>query len=240
MTKKTSKISPQTVRIFLLTPVVLLLLFAAYLSFRWALADVLSIQVRYQLGKAQTVGQSLDAKQWRVTHNLLEKTLWLHPDYSGYLELAEFFYQTASDQPAALMNELGWHDNRENALNFNRRALLARPSWPYFWDELIKNKVNLKQFDSELTGAMKRAINLGPWEESVQYDVAFTGLDQWDSLDMVAQQWAILALDKTLIMQSDPKPLVKQMLAQANIGKLCRSITEMPKNDLKILPKYCK
>lgn len=240
MTKKTSKFPTLAVRLCLLTPIVLLLLFAAYLSFRWALADVLAVQTRYQLNTALMVGQSLDARQWRLTRDLLEKTLWLHPDYSGYLELAELFYQVAASQPAVLLDELGWHDNQEKALDYARRALLIRPSWPYFWDELILSKVALKQFDSELTGAMERAVTLGPWEESVQYDVAFTGLDQWDNLEMVARQSAILALDKTLIMQRDPQPLIKQMLAHANIGKLCHSITVMPNNNLKMLAQYCK
>ena len=74
----------------------------------------------------------------------------------------------------------------------------------------------------------------------MQYDVAFKGLDQCDNLEMSARQWIILALDKTINMQSDPQPLLKQILAHANIGKLCLSVNEMPKIDLKMLDKYCK
>lgn len=240
MIKKTNKLLPLAVRIWTLVPVVILLLFASYLSFRWALADVLSTQVWHQLEKAQTTGQSLDAKHWTLSRTWLEKTLWLHPDYSGHLELAEFFYQVAGDQPTELLDELGWHDNHEKALDYARRALLIRPTWPYLWDELILNKVILNQFDNELTGAIERAVTLGPWEKSVQYDVAFTGLDYWDDLEIAARQWIMLAMNRTLFLQRDQQPLLKQILTHANFEKLCLSATEMPEDNVKMLANYCK
>jgi hypothetical protein len=215
-------------------------LFAAYLSFRWALADALSLQIEYQLSKAKSAKHSLNVKQWGLTQNLLEKVLWLHPDYSENLELAESFYETARKQQTAILQELGWQDTQQKALDYNRRALLISPAWPDYWDKLIKNKVSLKQFDSELAGAMERAVNLGPWEILVQYDVAFIGLEHWDNLDKEAQKWVILALDKTLILQNNQKPKIKQMLAHTNLAKLCHSIPDMPKTDLKILPQYCR
>jgi hypothetical protein len=83
MEKTTIKCSFLAIRLILFTPVLLLLLFGAYLSFRWALADVLVTQVRHQLEKTQIEGQSLDAKQWRLTRNWLDPTLRLHADYSA-------------------------------------------------------------------------------------------------------------------------------------------------------------
>jgi hypothetical protein len=156
------------------------------------------------------------------------------------LELAVFFYQVAASRPKALLDELDWRDSQQQALEYARSALLKRPAWPYLWNELFQSKIKLKQFDNELTGAMERAVTLGPWEQSVQYDVAFTGLDNWDKLEMAARKWVIMALNKTIIMQPDPQPLVKEILAHANIGKLCLSVNEMPEYEMKMLAKYCK
>jgi hypothetical protein len=229
----------QAAKKLFLTPLILILLLAAYLSVRWAIADIFETQIRYQLGKAQTDGQTLDAQQWRLTHNMLQHTLKLHPDYSGYLELAEFFYQVAASRPQALIDELDWHDNQQQALEYARRALLKRPTWPYFWDKLFQSKINLKQFDNELTGAMERAATLGPWEYGVQYDIAFTGLDYWDNLPATAQQTIVKAMEQTLAMRKYPKSLYKDMQEQANIGKLCQRASE-PDQSLEMLGQFCQ
>jgi tetratricopeptide (TPR) repeat protein len=240
MTKKTNHFSLPAAKHTLLIPVVLLLLWSAYLCFRWALADVLAEQVWHRLDKNQIATNSLNAEQWRKSRNWLEDSLQLHPNYSGNLELAEFFYITAANQPAELQDELGWHDNYEQALNYTRRALTIKPTWPFLWSELVLIKVNLQQFDSELTGAIERAVNLGPWEKSVQYDVALTGLDYWDNLEIAAHKWITMAMDKTLIMQKNPKLLLDDVFAHPNIDKLCISANEMPENNLKMLARYCK
>lgn len=212
----------------------LILLFAAYLSFRWALADILSVQARHQLGKAQTVDQTFNHEQWRLTEDLLATTLELHPDYSGYLEIAEMFYLVASDQPPELLDELGWSDSRQQALDSARRMALIRPSWPYFWNELVRNKVALDQYDNELAGAMERAVTLGPWEEPVQSEIAFTGLDHWQQLPNEARPWVLQALDKILDLRNDPKDLILEIQAHPNFDKLCLSVK------LKTPPRYCQ
>lgn len=241
MTKKANHFSSlPAARHILLISVILLLLWSAYLCFRWALADVLAEQVWHQLDKSQTAGHELDAAQWRQARSWLEDALELHPNYSGNLELAELFFFTAANQPAELHDELSWHDNYEQALNYTRQALMIKPTWPFLWNELVLIKVSLQQFDSELTGAIERAVNLGPWEKSVQYDIAFTGLDYWDNLEIAAHQWITMAMDKTLIMQKNPKLLLDDVFAHPNIGKLCISANEMSENNLKMLARYCK
>jgi hypothetical protein len=220
--------------------VAVLLFYAAYLSFRWAVADILSIQIRHQLHKAQFVNQPLDAKQWRLTRSLLEKVLWLYPENSDYLELAAFFYQVSADQSPELLNELGWHDSQENALRIVRRTLLLRPSWPYLWDDLIVNKIALQQFDRELTRAFERAVTLGPWEDAVQYDVAFMGLGSWHDLDISVQRLVVGALDRILVMQRDPRKLVKEIRGHPNYAQVCRSLNETSDMDLNTLVEVCK
>jgi hypothetical protein len=213
-------------------------LLAAYTSIRWAIADILETQIRYQLGKAQIT--DLSSRQWRLADNMLQNALQLHPDYSGTLELAVFFHKMAASRPQALLNELGWQDSQQQALEYARRALLKRPSWPYLWDDFIQGKIKLEQFDDELIDAMERAVTLGPWEESVQEDVAFYGLDNWESLPPAAQQIVLNAMEQTLSMQKDPKSLYQDMQESANIGKLCRMLTPESELALNMLKEFCQ
>ncbi len=230
----------QAAKKFFLTSLIVFSLLAAYLSVRWAIADILETQIRYQLGKAQTVGQTLDARQWRLTHDMLENALKLHPDYSGHLELAVLFYQVAASRSKALLDELDWHDSQQQTLKYARNALLKRPTWPYLWDDLFQSKIKLKQFDNELTGAMERAVTLGSWEESVQYDIAFDGLDHWENLPVEAQQTVLNAMEQTLTMQQDPKPLYKDMVEYASIGKLCQRVNLAPEHLFTMLKQFCQ
>ncbi|WP_157385824.1 hypothetical protein [Methylosarcina fibrata] len=240
MIKASHKFSWPAVRRYLLVTLALLLIGLAYLSFRWALADVLAQQVWHQLDKSQMPGHELDAAQWQQTRDWLEDSVRLHPNYSANLELAEIFYLSAGNQPAGLQDELGWHDSNELALSYTRRALMIKPTWPYLWNDLFLIKVALRQFDRELTNGIERAVTLGPWEKSVQYDIALTGLDYWDNLEPAAHQWVAIAMDKALVMQKNPQPLADDILVHPNIGKLCMSVNEMPENNLKMLARYCK
>ncbi|MDD5461451.1 MAG: hypothetical protein PHG00_07440 [Methylococcales bacterium] len=224
-------------KLFLVSLIALCLL-AAYTSIRWAIANILETQIRHQLGKAHTTG--LSSRQWRLTHDMLQNTLQLHPDYSGTLELAVFFHKMAASRPQALLDELGWHDNQQQALEYARSALLKRPSWPYLWDDFIQGKIKLKQFDEELTDAMERAVTLGPWEESVQEDVAFYGLDNLENLPPAAQQIVLNAMEQTLSMQKDKKSLYQDIQESANNGKLCQTLTPESELALGMLKKYCQ
>lgn len=230
----------QAAKKLFLTSLIVFFFLAAYISVRWAIADILETQVRYQLDKAQTGGQSFDARQWRLTHGMLQKALNLHPDYSGYLELAVFFYQVAATRPQELLDELGWHDSQQQALKYARRALLKKPSWPYLWDDLFLSKIRLEQIDNELTGAMERAVTLGPWEEPVQYDIAFDGLDEWENLTAAAQQTVLKAMEQILSMQKNPKSLYEDMEEYDNIVELCHRGNQAPAPASSLLKQYCQ
>jgi hypothetical protein len=230
----------QALKKLLITLLIVLFLLAAYLSVRWAIADILETQIRYQLGKAQTDGQTLDARQWRLTYDMLQTVLKLHPDYSSHLELAVIFYQEAANLPQALLDELGWHDSQEKSLEYARCALLKRPTWPYLWDELFQSKIILNQFDNESTSAMEHAVKLGPWELDVQYDIASTGLDFWHDLPAAAQQTIINAMEQTLTIQQNSELLHKDMQENDNIGKLCQQVNSEPAHRLNMLKQYCQ
>ena len=222
-------------------PLVLVILFYfSYLSLRWAIADVLSIQVRHQLGVAQTVGRSLDVKKWTLTHSLLEKVLWLRPDYSGSLELAEFFYDIASNQDKKLLTQLNWKDTREKSLGFARQALLLRPTSSFLWIRLASNKLALKQFDNELSDAIERAATLSPWDSGVQYEISLMGLDFWDQLEPKTHRLLLQAADKILLIDIDSGYFAKELMRHANIGKLCETAKTTSGFKPDRLNKFCE
>lgn len=69
------------------------------------------------------------------------------------------------------------------ALVYFRKAAAVRPTSPYTWANILLAKYRLNQVDDEFFGAMRHALDFGPWEPAVQLIVADTGLGAWDRLD---------------------------------------------------------
>ena len=240
MDKQSNNPSLNVIRVIVFLPVLLMLIYAAYLCFRWAWADVLLTQVRFQMEKVTIEQQPLDAEQWALSRHWLEKSLSLHQDFSDNLEMAAFFYNVAASQPEALVDELGWHDSAEKSLYYSRRALRLRPSWPYLWVELILSKLALEQFDDELTGALERALTLGPWEGPVLEDIAFSGLEYWDELNTDARKSIYAALDKTFIIQNNKGEVVKELKDHENFAQFCTDFQKEPVFNLKLVSQNCQ
>lgn len=205
---------------------ILLLSILLYTSACWAFADILETQIRHQLGKAQTVGKSLTASEWRLTRKMLDMGLELHPNYSGNWILAAFFHQIAGNRPKEMLQELDWKDDQLQAVHYSRLTALNRPSSSYVWDELISNKLRLKQFDTELSGAMKRATELGLWENNVQYHLAILGLDFWEQLKLDDQMTVLSAMEQILSIQNDSPRLQERMQQSSYFPVACAATSE--------------
>lgn len=95
----------------------------------------------------------------------------------------------------------------------------------------------LEQYDTELTDAMERAINLGSWDESVQYDVASLGLDAWDRLDNAAHESVFKAMDRSIEIQ--PKRMQGELSSHANFERLCQNLPYANTARLQKLRQYC-
>ena len=89
------------------------------------------------------------------------------------------------------------------------KALLERPTSPYIWANLALAKLAQNEIDGELSQALRRADDLGPWEPDVQKIVFYVSLAVWDRLDQ-EQQDSVL---KT--MQRGAKRDAKNMLSVA-------------------------
>ncbi len=206
------------------------LIILATIAVRWSLADVYATQVSHHLDAVKNNASNTSAKQWRQARQHLERTLELRPAYARYFELGEAFYQALDSlefQRHPLIQELGWHDNELEALNYARRGLRLTPSWPQLWNRLVISKVLLQQFDNELTGGMERAAHLGPWEQSVQYTVAILGLDFWPSLPDAAHQQVLQAMEQTLLMDKMSHSKVydaTKLFSRASFSQACEKL----------------
>ena len=148
-----------------------------------ALADVLTTQVAYQLHQP-----SLSDAEWQLTGQILRQVLLLAPDQARSLELAGQFYQAQGYRQSSPQDFASRQDSRQKALHYFRQALRHNPAWPYLWDRLALTKMSLQQYDRELSGALERIARLGPWEKTLQYDVAIIGLSASDYLDQSGRE----------------------------------------------------
>ena len=211
-------------------PIFLLLLAAGY-CFRMALADVLTTQVAYQLHQP-----SLTDAEWQLTGQILRQVLLFAPDQARSLELAGRFYQAQGYRQSSPQDFASRQDSRQKALHYFRQALRHNPAWPYLWDRLALTKMSLQQYDRELSGALERIARLGPWEKTLQYDVAIIGLSASDYLDQSGREALYFALEQSLKMQD--KDTQQSIMAQFKLKKLCAGI-HYPSATLLTLSQRC-
>jgi hypothetical protein len=218
---------------------ILCLVYVSGIALRWSLADVYATQLKHHLNTVNRDSSNKSAEQWRLARRHLDRTLELRPAYARYFELAEKFYQrlgSLKSRRNPVIQELAWDGYEPKALDYARHGLRLTPSWPYLWNRLVINKLLLKQFDSELTGAIERAVELGPWEQSVQYAVAMGGLSYWPILPDMAHQHILLAIEQSLIMdQVKPQKIydAKRILSHVNFSQACEmQVESKPKRQL--------
>ena len=211
-------------------PIILLFLAAGY-CFRMALADVLATQVEHQLRQP-----NLSDAEWKVAGQILRQVLLLAPSQAASFELAGQFFQAQGYRPPLPQDTASRQESRLKALQYFRLALRHNPAWPYLWDRLALTKMTLQQYDHELSGALERIARLGPWEKTLQYDVAIIGLSASDYLDQSGREALNFAMEQSLKMQD--KDTQQSLMAQFKLKKLCAGI-QYPGANLLTLNQRC-
>ena len=89
------------------------------------------------------------------------------------------------------------------ALNYFRKAAALRPTSPYTWANILLAKYRLDEIDDEFFGAMRHALDFGPWEPAVQLIVADTGLGSWARLDHNLRARVSQNLQRAALRQAD-------------------------------------
>ena len=110
----------------------------------------------------------------------LDKALARFPNNPDFLDLSGHLKELKASQPGTAGAERG--ELLESAASDYRKALAARPLWPYSWANLLSVKDKLGQVDPEFNKAMNRAAETGPWEPRVQLQVVRSGIRHWDQL----------------------------------------------------------
>jgi len=76
----------------------------------------------------------------------------------------------------------------ESSAEYYRKALKARPLWPYSWTGLLNAKEALGQIDPEFHLALAQSIKTGPREPYVQLQVIKSGLRHWGRLEKTERE----------------------------------------------------
>jgi len=122
---------------------------------------------------------------WEQVHRYLWLANRLAPlDAQILAELGELYELRVSEAPLKV------HDSgadRERALGYYRQALALRPAWPYAWADIARLKLSQQHLDAEFAFAMRRALELGPWQAVLQASIASAGLTVWDQLPAYLQ-----------------------------------------------------
>jgi hypothetical protein len=72
-----------------------------------------------------------------------------------------------------------YQESLQQALEEYRQSLRARPGWPYTWLDFASTKARAGEFDTEFQSAFANALELGPWEMSIQREIGQLGLAHW-------------------------------------------------------------
>ena len=117
------------------------------------------------------------------------------------------------------------------ALFYFRKAAALRPTSPYSWANILLAKYHLDQVDEEFFGAMRNALDFGPWEPAVQLIVADTGLGAWDRLDSGLRGRVNENLQRAAVRQADA--LARIATYHRRIDLVCAASFDRMKNKVK-------
>ena len=117
--------------------------------------------------------------------------------------------------------------DRRLALDYYRKAVMNRPSWPIYWIDLALVKFRLGEMDREFYQAYDRALQLGQWEPGVIQVAVDIGLYSWPALT-TSRRASLLALINAALRQpfSPSQTLLLAILERySNRVPLCEEIT---------------
>jgi hypothetical protein len=112
-----------------------------------------------------------------------------------------------------------------------RGAAALRPTSPYTWADIALTKYRLGQIDDEFFGAMRHALDFGPWEPAVQLIVADAGLGTWEKLDSGLRSRISENLQRAAVRQAEP--LARIATEHGRIDLICAISIDIIKSKVK-------
>ncbi len=154
---------------------------AAYHGGRAALADLITLQARWQIGQWRA-GKGLppEPEKWRAVRDDLQQALRLTPDNPQLYDDLGYLYALRAYR-ALNLPELA-RPLMQQALDYYRQASLRRPMSPHTWVNIALARHYLGQNGPELWQAFDLAMAYGQNEPAVQSGLAEIGLARWPML----------------------------------------------------------
>jgi hypothetical protein len=177
----------------------LLLIFAAT-AYRWGVADIYAAQAQNHIKAWRKSGKPPEEQEWGKVRDILVKSLEKHPDFPPYLEVLGELNLTRSLD--FFLDDDDVDEMRQAALEYFRKVVSYRPSWPYGWANIALVKLAEEESGEEFFHFMERAASLGPWESKVQRVVGQAGLSVWEELDQEEKHIIINNLKRGTYRQS--------------------------------------
>lgn len=204
-------------------PVALVFLVLVIFVFRFAMADMVSYPARYasdawfkedRLPSIEELEKALEeadsARAWNPHHgeyqDLKAYLLWL-------VILKEQREPKAESQ--ARINTLA-----QEAINLHQAAIKLRPRWPYSWSGIALMKAYQQQFDDQFEQAVHQAVRYGPWENTVNIQIALAGQLAWPTLATNRGQTPFINQGQTPLAQAQKgaDPLRAAIIENFNRG----------------------
>lgn len=154
---------------------------SAYHGGRAALADVITLKARWQIGQWRD-GEGLppEVTKWREARDDLQQALALTPDNPQLYDDLGFLYALRAYRALAVP-DLAQPLLRQ-ALDYYRQASLLRPMSPHTWANIALARHYLNDASPELWRAFDLAMAYGGNEPAVQTSLAEIGLARWQTL----------------------------------------------------------
>lgn len=216
-------------RILIALMVIAILGYAVYASAKRGLADWNSMRARHEIaGWAERRATPPPERLQEAITTLIDARALApnDPILIEHLGTALELRATASP-PGSEMRHL----SLAAALVYFRKAAALRPGSPYTWANILLAKYRMGQIDNEFFGAMRNALELGPWEPAVQLIVADTALGAWDKLDSGLRARANENLQRAAVRQADG--LARIASGQRRIDLVCALSLDTMKNRLR-------
>lgn len=187
------------------------LLLAAYAlwALLWAVADVAHFRAQgwveawgnlsQQAAKAGYGYRPLEA-DWQEARADAETALRLSLGSPDYRDTLGQIYE--SREMDLLPGDPAARDNRLKALALYRESARQRPAWPYTQAAIALTKYRLNEPDAEFDAALRKTMQLGPWEPDLMILVADVGSELMVRLSPASRQ---LVLDTIVRSASRPR-----------------------------------
>ena len=215
-------INSQQIKYASLPLLIVFFIYLAYLSVKWAIASVIEVQLRHQLGEAQSqLTINLTIEDWHNIATQLSLAEQYHENYSELSILGMLANQVKGEKLELQQLMDAANIAYQQSIKDAEHGLKLRPSWTPLWEGLVVNKIHSGQYDIILEAGFERILTLGRWEYSAQYQLVYNAFLNWDKLTEYERTMVGKAFKQLYIMTFKTSSLIKNLGEGVNKSIIC-------------------